>query len=406
MSTINTALQYSYDDLTIMPAVRSTVNSRRAVNPFKHSEKTNNEVLPIFTAPMSSVVDLYNLDMWYNNHITPIIPRNFDYKIRIEYLKKGYWCAFGLSELEDIYNSFDKFDNTYYILLDIANGHLSNLLQLCAKIKAKYKDSVKLMAGNIANPETLTMYDACGIDYVRVGIGGGSVCITSSNTGCHVPQGSLIHACYEYKTSAHLDIKIIADGGIRNYDDVIKALALGADYVMVGGIFGGFFESAGEIINDYKQYGSILYIDYVDGTITFGLKYSVPEISQDDNLLQYKVVDTKNISEITEYKDVPLHILSEEVKRYLIKEYTNMHKGIYGMASKKAQSELKVKAGQTAEGIEKLIPCKYTMKQWSKNMEDCLRSAMTYCNAQNLNDFIGKQTLVVNSPGEQQATNK
>ena len=83
-----------------------------------------------------------------------------------------------------------------------------------------------------------------------------------------------------------------------------------------------------------------------------------------------------------------------------------MHKGIYGMASKKAQSELKVKAGQTAEGIEKLIPCKYTMKQWSKNMEDCLRSAMTYCNTQNLNDFIGKQTLVVNSPGEQNATNK
>ena len=102
MSVIYTTLKYSYDDLTIMPAVRSTVNSRRDVNPFKHSDKTNSEVLPIFTAPMSSVVDLYNLDMWYNNHITPIIPRNFDYKIRIEYLKKGYWCAFGLSELEEI----------------------------------------------------------------------------------------------------------------------------------------------------------------------------------------------------------------------------------------------------------------------------------------------------------------
>ncbi len=53
--------------------------------------------------------------MRYNNHITPIIPRNFDYEIRIEYMKKGYWCAFGSSELEEIYNTFDTFDKTYYI---------------------------------------------------------------------------------------------------------------------------------------------------------------------------------------------------------------------------------------------------------------------------------------------------
>ena len=92
------------------------------------------------------------------------------------------------------------------------------------------------------------------IDFIRVGIGGGSGCITTSNVSTHYPQASLIDECYNIKKQLLLETedilpKIIADGGIRNYDHVIKALALGADYVMIGSLFAQCIESAGEKTN-------------------------------------------------------------------------------------------------------------------------------------------------------------
>ena len=63
-----------------------------------------------------------------------------------------------------------------------------------------------------------------------------SGCLTSANTGVHFPMASLIHECYQYKKKGNYNTKIVADGGFRNYDDIIKAIMLGADYVMLGGI--------------------------------------------------------------------------------------------------------------------------------------------------------------------------
>ena len=63
-----------------------------------------------------------------------------------------------------------------------------------------------------------------------------SGCLTSANTGVHFPMASLIYECYQYKKKESYNTKIVADGGFRNYDDIIKAIMLGADYVMLGGI--------------------------------------------------------------------------------------------------------------------------------------------------------------------------
>jgi hypothetical protein len=97
--------------------------------------------------------------------------------------------------------------------------------------------------------------------------------------------------------------------------------------------------------------------------------------------------------------------MTEYTKRLLISY--NIKKQMYGMSTKTAQRLIKSDSElKTAEGIEKIIEVKYTMKQWVENMEAYLRSAMSYCNSKTLNNFIGKQTLVVQSTAELYSVNK
>ena len=107
------------------------------------------------------------------------------------------------------------------------------------------------MVGNIANPETYRICVESRVDYVRCSVGTGAGCITCSNTGIGYPIASLISEIAAIKEEL-IDngvpefslTKIVADGGIRNYSDIVKAIALGADYVMCGSIFAIMLESA------------------------------------------------------------------------------------------------------------------------------------------------------------------
>ena len=92
----------------------------------------------------------------------------------------------------------------------------------------------KLMGGNIGNPYTYLLYDQAGFDFLRAGIGDGAGCLTSCQLGTSYPYASLISEISELKYRYHSHCKIIADGGMNSYSDIIKCLALGADYVMCG----------------------------------------------------------------------------------------------------------------------------------------------------------------------------
>lgn len=235
---LNNELLYSYNDITIIPAITSGINSRSECDPY-----LQNNMLPLFTAPMSSVVNEGNFNIFEVNGINSILPRNIDIDTRLRYSKLGKWAAYSLKEFEEYFcNEEEKTDKTWRVLIDIANGHMEKIYHLVEKAKRLHK--IEVMIGNIANPQTY--YECCqfGIDYVRVGIGAGAGCITSSNTAIHYPMASLIYKCWEIKDRANCKTKIIADGGIRNYSDVIKALALGADYVMIGSLFAQLKESA------------------------------------------------------------------------------------------------------------------------------------------------------------------
>ena len=184
-----------------------------------------------------------------------------DYNIRYEYLLKGKWVALSLSEFENIFIKNDDFLEEVtvipHVLIDVANGHMQHLIDICKQVKESWGDNIVIMAGNIANPKTYIEYCDAGIDYVRCSIGSGSCCTTASNTAVHYPIASLIDEINTIKESRKhtyesaydkFCTKVIADGGIRNFSDVVKALALGADYVMVGGLFASFIESAGIIV--------------------------------------------------------------------------------------------------------------------------------------------------------------
>lgn len=232
-------INYSLDDVSIIPAITG-LNSRSECHPM-----TSSWTLPIFCAPMTAVCDIENYDLFRKNGIIPMLPRTIDLKIRLEKCT-SVWCAFGLDEFEKHFVEGPTLNDTNrYICIDVANGHMERLLELVKETKKK-NSYLKIMAGNVANPWTYMALSEAGADYVRVGIGGGACCLTSTNTGVHFPMASLLEQCKFIKTTNGLKAGIVADGGIDDYGKAIKALALGADYVMMGTMLAKCFESAAE----------------------------------------------------------------------------------------------------------------------------------------------------------------
>lgn len=129
------------------------------------------------------------------------------------------------------------------IIVDTAHGHSEGVLKVVKQIRKKYKD-IQLIAGNIVTKEAALELVACGVDAVKVGIGAGSICTTRVIAGVGVPQiSSVVNVSEALKGK---NIPIIADGGIKQTGDVPKAIASGADTVMIGGMLAGCDESPGE----------------------------------------------------------------------------------------------------------------------------------------------------------------
>jgi IMP dehydrogenase len=138
------------------------------------------------------------------------------------------------------------------IFLDTAHGHTKGVITVLEMIKSKFPD-VQVVVGNIATKEAAEELIKRGADGLKVGIGPGSICTTRIIAGVGVPQLSAIMNVYQV-ASKH-DIPIIADGGIKQTGDIAKALAAGADSVMMGNLFAGHEESPGEkVIYERRAY--------------------------------------------------------------------------------------------------------------------------------------------------------
>ena len=141
------------------------------------------------------------------------------------------------------------------LVIDTAHGHSSRVINAVREIKSSYPE-VQLMAGNVGTGDGARELIEAGVDGVKVGIGPGSICTTRVVTGAGVPQISAIQSCRE---AAHgSGVPIISDGGVKFSGDMAKAIAAGADVVMIGSLFAGTEEAPGEVIlyqgRSFKMY--------------------------------------------------------------------------------------------------------------------------------------------------------
>jgi IMP dehydrogenase len=147
------------------------------------------------------------------------------------------------------------------IVIDTAHGHSSRVIEAVKQVKAKYPE-LELIAGNVATADATKELISAGVDAVKIGIGPGSICTTRVVTGAGVPQIMAILECVNAAKGS--GVPVIADGGVKFSGDVAKAIAAGADSVMIGSLFAGTEEAPGEVIlfqgrnfKTYRGMGSI-----------------------------------------------------------------------------------------------------------------------------------------------------
>lgn len=323
---IKTKTLYSLDDVMIQPASVTTIRHREDIK-----SVYEDGYLPIFTAPMPCVVNSNQYLTYTKARINPIIPRTEKLEKRVAFMEQmDMFVAFSLDEFTSLFlmNLYDinKVGRPIKVLIDIACGSMEALHKAIKGAKTIYKDSMIIMSGNVANPEAFYKLALAGCNYIRCSVGSGSGCCTATYTGVYYPMASLIDECNQIKSQFYeYNIKLIADGGITRYRDAFKALALGADYVMMGSRLCQCEDSAGSIKTDPNG---------------------------------------------------------------------NTFKIYYGMASEYG-SHLLGKDTDAPEGMVKEYEIKPPIAKFANLFSKYLKSTMSYCNAHNLDEFIGKQTLNV-----------
>jgi IMP dehydrogenase len=139
----------------------------------------------------------------------------------------------------------------HILTLDIAHGHSIQMIETLKWLKDNYP-KLDIIAGNVATPDAVIDLAEAGADSIKVGIGPGSMCTTRVITGAGMPQLTAIALCAEAAQSYH--VPIIGDGGLKASGDIVKALAAGANCVMLGSLLAGTIETPGEIKHGKKLY--------------------------------------------------------------------------------------------------------------------------------------------------------
>jgi IMP dehydrogenase len=202
--------------------------------------------IPVITAPMDTVSDVAMIEAVANKGGIGTLYRHNDLDAMLrkaQYLRRHdipYVAAVGLKNALNDARALKERGGAQAILIDIANGGLAGVPQAGEAIQNEL--GLTVVAGNIARQRHAEAYRKRGIQWQRIGIGPGQVCITRLKTGIGVPQLSAVF------DTAIDGVSVIADGGIKYPGDITKALAAGAKMVMIGSMFGGTDEAPGEVI--------------------------------------------------------------------------------------------------------------------------------------------------------------
>jgi len=364
---------YELCDVNIIQSEISYINHRSECDTM--IEMCGRKVHPVIVAPMAAVTNADNYKVWLDNNFVCVVPRTVPFEKRLEICTETF-CSFSLDEAEELVlkNRYCKMfeGKIFYVCIDIAQGTMKRMYDVCKKLKWVH-EGIVTMAGNVATPLAYRYYIESKIDYIRLQIGSGSRCTTACNVGIHYPTATLIDDIIDQRekyVNWYYDFddryenvpleplflpKIIVDGGISNFDDIQKCLALGAFAVMNGSSFAKAEEACGEVrylINPQEQ-------AFEDG------------ITKDE---YDKIVSNKKTG-----------ILGIEDS---------------GMSTKRAQKECGNVCSKTSEGVDIPVPVEYPIAKWADNMKSFLASAMSYTNSKNIDELRKNTELIINISGD------
>lgn len=380
---------YELSDVNIVQADISFINHRAECNPYVKFPNMDNDFYPVIVSPMGAVTNEHNYKTWLNEKFMCVVPRTVDVEKRLEIMYEAF-ASFSLNEAEDILSFVDLKGRTAYVCIDIAHGTMNRLYEVCKYLKHHYGQQMIIMTGNVANPNAYIYYADAGIDYLRACIGTGSRCTTSANVGVHYPTATLLDELrmekerWEIEFGRPAPTKIIADGGIANFDDIQKCLALGADLVMSGSIFAKSWEACGEI--GYLHPDNL---NVMDG---------IPEKIYREKIKGFEGVLIDLVRDYEKYKLEIAQVTESLAKLRKRKPYREY----YGMSTKRAQKETGGKGTTTAEGISRPIPIEYNINKWADNMKSFLVSVMSYTDSKTLKELAENTELIINLSGDRQ----
>lgn len=240
----------SFDDVLIVPQY-SSIASRKEVDTTSFGLK-----VPIISSNMDTITghvmatEMARLGAGACLHRFSTVQENINEFKKSPQSTTMVSIGIGAAELERAIWLFES--GATYFVIDVAHGAASHVVEQYDKIRSIVKNNASIMVGNFATQENINDFNYAvkssrSPDAFKVGIGGGSLCTTRVVTGCGLPTFASILDC------ARANAPIIADGGIRNSGDIVKALAAGASAVMVGGLLSGTDETPGEIVKKQEQ---------------------------------------------------------------------------------------------------------------------------------------------------------
>ncbi len=234
----------TFDDVLLVPGYNH-YESRRVVdisNTDRSQKLTLN--LPVMTSNMDTITESGMANFIGSKGGIGVLHRFLSIERNIEEFKKCQHSAFvsvGCTDQEMERAQALQDAGATYFCIDVAHAHAKYVGKTLKKLRDILPEAC-IMAGNVATYAGADYLASCGADLIKVGIGGGSVCSTRIKTGFGVPMVTSLREC------ARVDRSIVADGGLRTPGDIVKAIAFGADFVMLGGMFSGTRPTPGPVL--------------------------------------------------------------------------------------------------------------------------------------------------------------
>jgi IMP dehydrogenase len=270
----------SFDDVLLIPQY-SDIDSRKSISTSNELDDTTTLQLPVISSPMDTVTEV-DMTFAMDTHGGLGIIHRYNSPaeqaklVKVAKLKglTNVGAAIGVTGdyLERAQALVEEGANV--LCVDVAHGHHSMTKEALRALKLSFDSSVHIMAGNVATGEGAVDLASWGANSVRVGIGGGSICSTRLVSGHGMPTFQTIMEC----VTAGCPVPIIADGGIKTSGDVVKALAAGADFVMLGSMLAGTTQSPGQVFdNGNKRYKVYRGMASSEAQVNWRGKTSTPE---------------------------------------------------------------------------------------------------------------------------------